>query len=89
MTGQLDRVHRQTTAPQCLGHRLEVHRVAAGVRKAHEGAGLRTIRFRPIRFRQGLQQLGLPVGPAVHDARQVREDRMRRDLLEGYRPVES
>ena len=35
MTGQLDGVHRQPAAAQRLGHRLEVHRVAAGVREAH------------------------------------------------------
>ena len=48
VTRQFDGIHRKTATAQRLRHRLEVHRVAAGIRKAHEGAVLATVRFRPI-----------------------------------------
>ena len=53
VTGQLDGVHRQPAAAQRAGHRLEVHRVAAGVGEADQRTGLRT-----GRLRQRLQQPG-------------------------------
>lgn len=83
VAGQFDGVDRAARGPQGRGQWPEVHRVAAGVREAHQGA----VRF-AVRLRQGLQQSGPGRRPAVDDLGEVGEDRVGGDVLEGDRAVQ-